>query len=384
MYTITLPDNNSRLIPYTLTENLIEEPKTTKFNRNVFAAAHVVANPMSQEDPLTTCSIDWDKTLAYRRYLSKLGLGIAEAMDTAQRGMGLDWDNALELIRLTVNEINDVPVFCGIGTDHLDLRKNIKIVDIIDAYLFQLDAIQSIGGRAVIMASRAMTRINCKAKDYIEIYKKILSHCDQPVIIHWLGEMFDPQLKGYWGEDNYEKAKEICLQVIFENQAKIDGIKISLLNKDYEIDFRNVLPDKVRMYTGDDFNYPELISGDIDGYSDALLGIFDPIALAASSALEALTLGDVDQFHKILEPTVPLSRLIFSYPTKFYKTGIVFLSWINNHQDHMIMLEGQQSLRPLIYFSNVFKLADAAGLLLDPEKSVYRMNKLLAIYGVEQ
>ena len=384
MYTIKLPEINNQLIPHTLTEHIIEEPKTTKFNRNVFAAAHVVANPLSQEDPLTTCSIDWDKTLAYRRYLSKLGLGIAEAMDTAQRGMGLDWDNALELIRLTVNEINDVPVFSGIGTDHLDLSENIKKEDIIDAYLFQLDAIQSIGGRAVIMASRAITALNCKSKDYLDIYNNVLSHCDQPVIIHWLGDMFDPQLKGYWGQDNFEESKEVCLQVISENQEIIDGIKISLLNKNYEIQLRNLLPDKVRMYTGDDFNYPELISGDMYGYSDALLGIFDPIALAAAAALEALTLGDIDQFHKILGPTVPLSKLIFSNPTKFYKTGIVFLAWINNHQDHFVMLEGQQSSRPLIYFSSVFKLADTSGLLLDPEKAVYRMKKLLSIYGIEQ
>lgn len=384
MTTIKLFHPAQGLTPYTLSGKSFPPVRNTPFNRIAFAAVHVVANPFSSGDPSSTVAIDWERTLAFRRNLGALGLGIAEAMDTAQRGMGLDWKNALELIKQTVQEVKEVPVFSGIGTDHLEAKDVHHLEDVSDAYLLQLEAVQSVGGRVIVMASRTLAAIARDADDYLQVYSKVLQNCDHPAIIHWLGDMFDPALAGYWGADEFSATSEVCLQVILENQAKVDGIKISLLDKNYEIELRRRLPANVRMYTGDDFNFAELIAGDEQGFSDALLGIFDPIAPVAAAALNALAEGDSVKFHELLAPTVPLSRLIFSAPTRFYKTGVIFLAWLNGHQDHFIMLGGQQSLRPLTYFTAVFQLADQAGLLSDPEMASARMAKLLTLYGVEQ
>jgi len=383
MTTIKLPSKDGSLNPYILSGKTIAPAEKTQFNRIAFAAVHVVANPFSSGDPSSTVSIDWERTLAFRRYLGSMGFSIAEAMDTAQRGMGLDWKNALELIQQTVREVKGVPVFSGVGTDHLAAKDVRNLDDVVDAYLHQLEAVQSVGGQVIVMASRALTWIARDTDDYLQVYSKVLQNCDQPIIIHWLGDMFDPTLTGYWGSNDFKVSSEACLQVIQENKSKVDGMKISLLDKDYEIDLRRRLPEGVRMYTGDDFNFAELIAGDEQGYSDALLGIFDPIAPAASAALAALTEGDSAKFHEILAPTVPLSRLIFSAPTQFYKTGVVFLGWLNGHQDHLVMLGGQQSMRSLTYFTEVFQLADQAGLLLDPELATSRMTQLLTLYGLE-
>ncbi len=380
---IALPDNQGRLVDYSLTGSPIaEQPLGTDAARTIFAAAHVVADPLASSDPTGRAAIDWSATLAFRRYLANLGLGIAEAMDTAQRGMGLDWDGALELITRTRVELPDALVFSGCGTDHIRPRDAATVDDVVRAYMDQLEAIQAVGGRLIIMASRALACIATSPRDYLKTYGKVLDAADESVILHWLGPMFDPALAGYWGSDDFSQTMETVLTIIEQHESKIDGIKLSLLDKDKEILLRRRLPPSVKMYTGDDFNYPELIEGDSQGFSHALLGVFDPLASVVGTAVNQLGSGDVEGFHELLDPTVPLARLIFRAPTQHYKTGVVFLSWLNGHQDHFIMLGGAQSLRPLNYFVDCFRLADKAGLLRDPECAVSRMRNLLGLYGV--
>src|SRR5216117_3666893 len=316
------------------------------FNRIALAAAHVVADPLARGNPWLDAAIDWEATLAYRAYLCSLGLGVAEAMDTAQRGMGLDWPTSLELIDRSLELARSIPgaqIACGAGTDHLDARPNTTVSEVIEAYALQCEAIESRGGRIILMASRALAACARSPDDYVQVYTRILSQLSEPVIIHWLGEMFDPALAGYWGYADLDRATNVCLDIIAANAAKVDGIKVSLLDKHREIAMRRRLPAGVRMYTGDDFNFAELIAGDEHGYSDALLGIFDPIAPAAAAALAALAAGNRTQFDSILAPTVPLSRHVFAAPTRFYKTGVVFLAWLNGRQTHFVMIGGQQS-----------------------------------------
>jgi hypothetical protein len=355
------------------------------FNRVAFAACHVVADPLADADPWLDARVDWDRTIAYRQHLWKLGFGVAEAMDTAQRGMGLDWQGALELIRRSVEASKDQPgavVFSGAGTDHLAPAPGQSLTDVIAAYEQQIEAVEAVGGRIILMASRALAAAARSPDDYLKVYDRVLGQVREPVIIHWLGEMFDPALEGYWGSTDHWQAMETCLAMVTANTAKIDGIKVSLLSKEKEIAMRRRLPEGVRMYTGDDFNYAELIEGDEHGYSDALLGIFDGIAPAASAALTALAEGDSATFHEILAPTVPLSRHIFKAPTRFYKTGIVFLAWLNGHQDHFTMVGGQESARSTLHLAELFRLADAAGLLQDPELATRRMRIAMAMRGV--
>jgi hypothetical protein len=348
------------------------------FTRIALAAAHVVADPLSPRDPWLEPAIDWDATLAYRRHLWSWGFGVAESMDTAQRGMGLDWTNSLELIRRTLEDAKGALVFSGAGTDHV---AKADVAGVIAAYEEQCAAIEKLGGRIILMASRALAASARSPEDYARVYDRILGQVKQPVILHWLGEMFDPALEGYWGAKDHAAAMDVCLDMIRRNAAKVDGIKISLLDKDKEIAMRRRLPKGVRMYTGDDFNFAELIEGDAQGHSDALLGIFDSIAPAASAALGALAAGEAKSYHDILGPTVPLSRHIFQAPTRFYKTGVVFMAWLNGHQDHFVMVGGQQSARSVLHFAGLFRLADAAGLLQDPPLACARMKQLLALHG---
>jgi hypothetical protein len=359
--------------------------ETRSFNRIAYAAAHVVADPLADIDPWLDTAIDWDKTIAFRHYLWDLGLGVAEAMDTAQRGGGLDWPGARTLIRHALDAAKSRPgaqIRCGVGTDHLDVAAGVTVDDVVRAYEEQIEAIEAMGGKLVVMASRALAAIAKSPQDYARVYGRILRQVREPVIIHWLGEMFDPALAGYWGSRDHGAAMESCLDVIRNNVAKVDGVKISLLSKDKEIEMRGKLPPGVRMYTGDDFNYAELIAGDEDGYSDALLGIFDAIAPAASAGLARLSTGDLQGFHGIMEPTVPLSRHIFKAPTRFYKTGVVFLAWLNGLQDHFIMVGGQESARSLLHLTELFRLADKARVLHDPDMAASRMSKLLAVQGL--
>ena len=357
------------------------------FNRVAYSAAHVVADPLAAVDPWQGCAIDWDATIAYRRTLWGLGLGVAEAMDTAQRGMGLDWNTSLALIRRSIEasrDCNGALLASGAGTDHLAAEAATNLDDVIRAYEEQVGAIEALGGRIILMASRALARVARSPDDYHKVYDRILGQVKEPVIIHWLGEMFDPALAGYWGHADHGKAMEVALEIIACNAAKVDGVKISLLDQDKEIAMRRRLPRGVRMYTGDDFNYAELIEGDSEGHSDALLGIFDAIAPAASAALTALAKNDRSSFHEILAPTVPLSRHIFRAPTRYYKTGVVCMSWLNGHQDHFVMVGGQQSARSILHLAELFRLADAAGLLRDPELACARMKQLLAVHGIAQ
>jgi len=383
--TIRLPAAARSLESYPAREPRRFERPAQPFTRIAYAAAHVVADPWSAKEPWLDAAVDWDATLAYRRHLWSWGLGVAEAMDTAQRGMGMDWAASLELIRRTLDAAKGVPgavVGSGAGTDHLAPDPALKIERVIAAYEEQCAAVEKLGGRIVLMASRALAACARSPDDYGRVYDRVLSQVKEPVIIHWLGEMFDPALAGYWGNSDHGRAMDVCLDVIRRNAAKVDGIKVSLLDKDKEIAMRRRLPPGVRMYTGDDFNFAELIEGDGEGYSDALLGIFDSIAPAASAALSALAAGDRAAYHDLLAPTVPLSRHIFRAPTRFYKTGVVFLAWLNGHQDHFVMVGGQESARSLLHLADLFRLADAAGLLADPALACARMRQFLATRGI--
>ncbi len=355
------------------------------FNRIAFAAGHVVADPLADNNPWLDEAIDWERTMAFRHHLWRHGFAVAEAMDTAQRGMGLSFGNALELITRSVKDAKShegAVVYSGVGTDHLAADPTLSLQEITDAYLFQLDAVQKAGSKVILMASRALAAAARKPEDYAKVYSQVLRVAEYPVILHWLGDMFDPALTGYWGSHEVAPAMDTCLAVINDNMAKVDGIKISLLSKEYEIDMRRRLPAPVRMYTGDDFNYAELIGGDEEGYSHALLGIFDAIAPAASAALKHLAAGNRATFETLLAPTVPLSRHIFKAPTRFYKTGVVFLAYINGHQDHFTMLGGQQSTRSIQHFAELFRLADKAGLITDVDRAVQRMKAFMLVHGV--
>ncbi len=394
MTTITLPCADGTLATCTLRGPGSFTPAApgTRLNRVAYSAVHVVADARAAVAPWLQCAIDWDATLAYRRRLWRMGLGVAEAMDTAQRGMGLDWPTSLELIGRSIDASRDLPgalLASGCGTDQLAPEEARSVDDVIRAYEEQMAAIEALGGRLIVMASRALARVARSPADYERVYARVLAQAREPVILHWLGDMFDPALRGYWGSDDITAAMDTALGVIAAHPGKVDGIKISLLDKDQEIAMRRRLPAGVRMYTGDDFNYAGLIAGDGVGthpmqqHSDALLGIFDAIAPAASAALAALAAGDTPRFHAILAPTVPRSRDIFQAPTRFYKTGVVFMAWINGHQDHFTMVGGQQSTRSLPHFAELFRLADAAGLIEQPELAIRRMKTLLALHGID-
>lgn len=384
--TLNLPRPDRSLAPYTLSRRASFAAPTAPLRSRVFySAAHVVADPFADVTPVSPAALDWEATLAYRRYLWSLGLGVAEAMDTAQRGMGLDWIAARELISRSVAEARAAGglVACGAGTDHLALQPDLTLDQVEAAYAEQVGFVESQGGRVILMASRALAACARGPDDYARVYGRILSQVRQPVIIHWLGDMFDPQLTGYWGSQNLDTAMDTAVAIIREHAAKIDGVKISLLDANREVQMRRRLPPGVRMYSGDDFNYPELILGDDQGYSDALLGIFDAIAPAASAALQALDADDPERYMAILGPTVPLSRHIFQAPTFYYKTGVVFLAYLNGHQSHFRMVGGQESARSIIHLSRLLVLADKAGVLRDPELAAARMRVVLALAGIE-
>ena len=378
--------------PYTLHGTPVTAPASAgPFNRIAYSAAHVVADVRADIDPWLQSAVDWDATLAYRQHLWALGLGVAEAMDTAQRGMGLDWPTSLQLIGRTLQAARTVPgarVASGCGTDQLDPTQARNLDDVIRAYEEQMAAIEALGGRLILMCSRALARVARGPADYERVYDRLLRQAREPVILHWLGDMFDPALAGYWGSADIPAAMDTALGVIAAHPGKVDGIKISLLDAAQEIGMRRRLPPGVRMYTGDDFHYPELIEGDGAGdhptqqHSDALLGIFDAIAPVASAALQALAQGEVERYRALLAPTVPLSRHIFKAPTRFYKTGVVFMAWLNGHQDHFTLVGGQHSARSLPHLCELFRLADAAGALADPDRAAHRMRALLALNGL--
>jgi hypothetical protein len=384
--TLQLPIAGGGLAPFTTRAPRDFPAATVPFNRIAYAAAHVVADPLAEGDPWLDCAVDWERTIAFRRHLWSLGFGVAEAMDTAQRGTGVDWPTSLELIRRSIEAARHTPgalLASGAGTDHLAPGLGVTLDDVIRAYEEQCAAIEKLGGRIILMASRALAVAARSPDDYLKVYARILRQVREPVIIHWLGEMFDPALAGYWGFADHHLAMDVALAVITADAAKVDGVKVSLLDKDKEIAMRRRLPRGVRMYTGDDFNYASLIAGDAHAHSDALLGIFDAIAPAAAAALGALARDDMRSFHDILAPTEALSRHIFKAPTRFYKTGVVFMAYLNGMQDHFIMVGGQESARSALHLAELFRLADAAGLLSDPERAAARMRRVMATHGVE-
>ncbi|MFB4281813.1 dihydrodipicolinate synthase family protein [Nonomuraea sp. MTCD27] len=365
---------------------------TPASSRIVYAAAHVVADPLGDNTPGSPAAVDWDATLRFRRHLWSHGLRVADAMDTAQRNMGLDWAATKELIRRSAAEARSYGdpatlVACGAGTDHAPGAGDLNTITA--AYAEQIETVQSAGAGVIVMASRQLARVATGPADYHQVYGKLFGLADRPVILHWLGEMFDPNLAGYWGSRDVAAATESFLELIHAHAAMVDGVKVSLLDEEHEIGLRAALPEGVRLYTGDDFNYPSLIRSG----SHALLGIFDAIAPAAAAALQVLDAAEAARdeadrerllasYDEILAPTVPLSRKIFETPTYNYKTGIVFLAWLNGHQDAFAMVNGAQSARSLLHLSEVFRLTDRAGLLADQELAVRRMKSLLAVNGL--
>jgi hypothetical protein len=393
---LRLPKSDGTLAPFAFRDAVQWDVQRTRpqWNRVAFAAAHVVADPTAAIDPWLDVALDWDATLDYRKHLWRLGFAVAESMDTAQRGMGLDWPTSLELIRRSAALARQTPgavVYGGAGTDHLPADREATVERVVAAYLEQCSAVEATGAGIILMASRALAGCARSPDDYVTVYGRVLSQVSRPVILHWLGDMFDPALAGYWvgratPDPDHARAMDVCLQVIGANAAKVDGIKISLLDDRKEVALRARLPSGVRMYTGDDFNFASLIGGDgseeAGRYSDALLGIFDAIAPAASAALTALANGDRKRFDEILAPTVPLSRHVFAAPTRFYKTGVVFLAWLNGHQRHFTMVGGQQSARSLVHLAELVRLADAAGLISDPARATSRLRSFLSVHGI--
>ncbi|MBZ9775837.1 dihydrodipicolinate synthase family protein [Mesorhizobium sp. CO1-1-8] len=382
---ISLPGEGGGSTRYTLVGEPVQPMVGARFSRIAYAAAHVVADPLAMTDPWSRPAVDWDRTMAFRHHLWRLGFRIAEAMDTSQRGMGFDWANAQELIRRSIAEartVDGADLASGAGTDHLAPAAARTLNDVITAYERQFAFIEGLGGKAIMMASRALAAVAKGPDDYVSVYDRILSQSSGRVILHWLGDMFDPALRGYWGSENFETALDTVVAIIERHVGKVEGIKISLLDAGKEVALRNRLPDGVVMFTGDDFNYPELIAGDGKKHSHALLGIFDAIAPVANAALSKLAEGDRAGYDALMAPTVPLSRKIFEAPTEYYKAGIVFMAWLNGHQDHFAMVGGMQSARGVRHYADVFRLADQAGLLADPDLAVARMKSLGALAGV--
>lgn len=382
--TLHLPDAHGALRAYEpRTEPLALTPGAPLTSRTVFSAAHVVADPYADTTPDSPAAVDWDATLAFRRHLWAHGLGVAEAMDTAQRGMGLDWAGAAELIRRSAAEAKAAGgrIACGVGTDQLT-GGPATVAEVRAAYEEQLAVVEESGAQAILMASRALAATAQGPEDYLEVYGHLLRQAAEPVILHWLGPMFDPALEGYWGSSGLDAATDTFLDVIAAHPDKVDGIKVSLLDARREVDLRRRLPKGVRCYTGDDFHYPELIAGDEQGFSHALLGIFDPLGPLAAEAVRVLDTGDTDGFRALLDPTVELSRHLFQAPTRFYKTGVVFLAWLAGHQSHFTMVGGLQSARSLPHLARAYELADGLGLFPDPKLAEDRMRTLLRLYGV--
>ena len=384
---IKLPDKDRRLVDYELTHNTERSVARAKPPRSriVYAAAHVICDPLADTSPLDSPVLDWDRTLAFRHHLWSLGLRVAEAMDTAQRGGGVDWKTSQELIHRSLKEARAVSggIACGAGTEQLcGSAPTLQAVQ--SAYEEQCEFIEAQGGHVILMASRALTSCARGPDDYRRVYEAILRQLSRPAILHWLGDAFDPALTGYWGARHIPEATDVCLDIIHEHQSKVDGIKISLLDPQFEIAMRRRLPVGVRMYTGDDFNYDELIAGDEQGYSHALLGVFDPLAELAAKAFHCLDQGDPRGFRGILKPTIPFARHLFQKPTFFYKTGVVFLSYLNGHQTHFRMAGAQEGFRSVAHLAKLFRLADEIGLFVNPELAVRRMRTILSLAGVEQ
>jgi len=353
-------------------------------SREAFAAPHVVADALAPGDPMHDVAIDWDATLAFRRHLWSLGFGVAEAMDTAQRGAELPWSVSRELIERSAAEARSCGgvIASGVSTDHLDDAETYRLEEIAAAYELQLEHVQGVGSRAIMMASRALAAAARSAEDYLDVYGRVLGQADEPVIVHWLGEMFDPELAGYWGSADPAVAMETVLELCHRHADVIDGVKFSLLDASQEVELRRGLPEGVRCYTGDDLAYPSLIRGDDEGHSDAFLGVFDPLAPVAAAALQALDLDDTDRYEALLAPTVELAHLMFEAPTSYFKVGVAFLAFLSGHQDHPRLVGGLESGRSVLHLAELVRRAETAGVLPDPELAAERAGHLFAAAGV--
>ena len=384
---LILPIEDGALQTYKLTHasSPFARVAPARWNRSAYAAAHVVVDPLKPCDPWDGPPvIDWEATLRFREHLWRLGFKVAEAMDTAQRGMGLDWPGARELIRRSVAHARTIPgadLACGVGTDQLIANERTTIADVMHAYEEQIEAVEAAGGRIILMASRALAAVAKSADDYRRVYGELLRQCKDKVVLHWLGEMFDPALKGYWGTNDITAATDTVLDIVRASAEKIEGIKISLLDSRWEVAMRPRLPAGVIMFTGDDFNYDTLIAGDGNHHSHALLGIFDPIAPVAAAALAMLATGDAKGYKRTIAPTIPLSREIFRAPTRHYKAGVIFIAWLNGHQSHFVAAGGLQSARSVRHYAKVFELADRCGALIDSELAVSRMRSFLHVHA---
>lgn len=393
---LTLPTETGELVALTLNPcGPWRKPTELIRSRKVYAAAHVTPKVLGNNVPGAPADIDWDSTLAFRRELWSWGVGIADAMDTAQRGMGLDWAATQELINRSAAEaaliaspertVRDL-LACGAGTDQLDPATvepgEEGLAAVLAAYREQIAVVEASGAKVIIMASRALAKVASGPADYLALYGTLLSEVKEPVVLHWLGTMFDPSLAGYWGSDDVAAATATFQALIDTHAAKVDGVKVSLLDAGHEVALRASLPAGVRLYTGDDFNYPELIDGDGENYSDALLGIFAAIAPAASTALQEYDADRPAEARAILDSTRNLGLHIFEAPTYFYKTGIAFLAWLNGFQPGFQMIGGLHAGRDVNHLVKLFRLADTAGLLLQPEVAATRMAGFLNTAGV--
>jgi len=352
-------------------------------SRTAYAAAHVVADAWSVSMADNQGRVDWDQTLAQRQRLWAHGLGVAEAMDTAQRGMGITWPDVQRLVRETLTAGKEVggETVVGIATDTL-VGTGHTLEEITDAYLEQLTYVEDLSGRVVLMASPQLAAVAAGPDDYLKVYDEVASAARRPLILHWLGRAFDPRLKGYWGSQDLSVAAEVVVDLIRAHPGHIEGIKVSLLAPEREVALRRAVPPAVKVFTGDDFNYVDLIEGDENGFSHALLGAFAAVAPVARAALARLDAGDTRGFRDLLEPTLPLSRLIFGEPTQFYKTGIVWLAYLQGQQTHFRMLGGFESGRSIAHLVEIFREADRIGLLVDPELAAWRMRSTLRLHGL--
>lgn len=387
MTTLIIPTSDGPRTPVPLgAPAAIDVSLTPPRSRVAYAAAHVVANPLRASADGTTQGadqVDWDATLELRHEIWATGLGVAEAMDTAQRGMGLDWQTARELACRTLKEARSVggAVVVGVGTDHLGTGPA-SSDDVVRAYLDQLGSVESEGGRAVMMASRNLAAIATSPDDYLAVYDAVLSQARRPVVLHWLGRMFDPALAGYWGHENPKDAASVVLDLIESHADRIDGIKVSLLDAEFERALRRRLPKGVRLFTGDDYNYVDLIAGDADSHSDALLGAFATIAPYASAALARLDSGDVGGFRDVLGPTETLSRLVFTAPTQYYKVGVAWLAYLRGAQPHFRMIGGLESGRSLTHLGDLLRAAAGIGYFPDPAFTADRAARYFSAHGL--
>lgn len=385
MTTLTLlePDGATRAVALAPAP-AFTKPRRPLQSRVAYAAAHVVPKAHADNTPGQPAEIDWDATLAFRHHVWSWGLGVADAMDTAQRNMGLDAAATRELISRSAAEAASAGgrLVVGVNTDHVG-DESISLEQVIDAYVEQLHHAEDAGAGAVLMASRHLARAAHNADDYRRVYREVLRRASAPVVLHWLGTAFDPALEGYFGSADADAAAGTLLQIIEANRDRVQGVKMSLLDADAEIAVRRRLPESARMFTGDDFHYVGLIEGDDEGHSDALLGAFAALAPNASAAIQALDAGDVQAYRDVLLPTEELSRQVFAAPTYYYKTGVAFLSWLNGHQAAFQMVGGLHAARSLPHLSRIVELANGSGALERPELAAARWHELLTINGID-